>query len=205
MKHSASTTRADSVSTNLSAKKYMKIGCVLKNKPAHLKNVHSDTPKHADIFYKEEICRFGEDCSYAHKKVMNKDMKFEEMKDKHENEINDIKDEMDKLKETISLMQNKITELNQEIQSSKTINISEIVGLVVSLLDNTKTSEKSSNTANTNESLMQCAICAFKSENEEQRICHMREEHEDCFCCYLCDKYFETKQSMKYHNEFIHN
>ena len=33
----------------------------------------------------------------------------------------------------------------------------------------------------------------------------MREEHEDCFCCYLCDKYFETKQSMKYHNEFIHN
>ena len=131
--------------------------------------------------------------------------KFEEMKDKHENEINDIKDEMDKLKETISLMQNKITELNQEIQSSKTINISEIVGLVVSLLDNTQTSEKSSNTANTNESLMQCDICDFKSEHEKQRISHMREEHEDCFCCYLCDKYFETKQSMKYHNKFIHN
>ena len=33
-------------------------------------------------------------------------MKFEEMKDKHENEINDIKDEMDKLKETIYMMQN---------------------------------------------------------------------------------------------------
>ena len=22
---------------------------------------------------------------------------------------------------------------------------------------------------------------------------------------YLCDKYFETKENMKYHNEFIHN
>ena len=32
----------------------MKIGCVLKNKPAHLKNVHSDTPKHADIFTKKK-------------------------------------------------------------------------------------------------------------------------------------------------------
>ena len=55
-------------------------------------------PKTCRYFYKEEICRFGEDCSYAHKKFIKKDMKFEEMKDKHENEINDIKDEMDKLK-----------------------------------------------------------------------------------------------------------
>ena len=30
-------------------------------------------------------------------------------------------------------------------------------------------------------------------------------EHEDCYCCYLCDKYFETKESMKYQNKFIHN
>ena len=127
------------------------------------------------------------------------------MKEKYENEINNIKDEINKLKETISVMQNKITELNQDIQSSKTIDISQIVGLVVSLLDNTKTSEKSCYTANTNTGLMQCDICDFKSTNENQRISRMREEHEDWFCCYLCDKYFETKQSIKYHNEFIHN
>ena len=34
---------------------------------------------------------------------------------------------------------------------------------------------------------------------------HMSEEHDDCYCCYMCNKYFETKQSLKYHNEFIHN
>ena len=34
---------------------------------------------------------------------------------------------------------------------------------------------------------------------------HVSEEHEDCYCCYLCEEYFETKQSMKYHNEFNHN
>ena len=33
---------------------------------------------------------------------------------------------------------------------------------------------------------------------------HMIDEHYDCYCCYLCDKYFETNQSLKYHNEFIH-
>ena len=57
-------------------------------------------------------------------KVNTKYIKFEEMKEKYENEINNIKDEMNKLKETISVMQNKITELNQEIHSSKTNNIS---------------------------------------------------------------------------------
>ena len=33
---------------------------------------------------------------------------------------------------------------------------------------------------------------------------HMSEEHDDCYCCYLCAKYFENKQSFKQHNEFIH-
>ena len=47
-------------------------------------------------------------------------------------------------------MQNINTELNQEIKSLKAINISKIVGLVVSLLDNTKTSGKSSNAVNKN-------------------------------------------------------
>jgi hypothetical protein len=32
----------------------------------------------------------------------------------------------------------------------------------------------------------------------------MIDEHEDCYTCYLCNKYFETKHSLKHHNEFIH-
>ena len=170
--------------------------------------------RHEDRLSPEEQTCTSKECSFRHPKTcryfykkesQQNNMKIEEIKEKYENEINDIKDEMYKLTETIFLMQNKITELNQEIQSSKTIIISQIVGLVVSLLENTKTSEKSCNTENTNTSLMQCDVCDFKSENEKQRISHMREEHEDCFCCYLCDKYLETKQSMKCHNEFIHN
>ena len=136
---------------------------------------------------------------------MNQDPKIEVIKEKHETEINAIKDEMHKLKEVIYLMENKIAELNQDLQSSNKINIEEIVGLVVSLLDNAKSFEKSSNAANKNESLIHCDICDFKSENKKQMETHMSEEHDDCYCCYLCDKYFETKTSFKYHNEFIHN
>ena len=33
----------------------------------------------------------------------------------------------------------------------------------------------------------------------------MIEEHEDCYSCYLCAKYFGTKQSLKYHNKLNHN
>ena len=34
---------------------------------------------------------------------------------------------------------------------------------------------------------------------------HISEEHDDYYCCYLCAKYFETKQSLKYQNKFIHD
>ena len=125
--------------------------------------------------------------------------------EKHETEINAIKDEMNKLKEIISLMENKIAGINLDILSTKKVNIEEIVGLVVSLLDNPKSVEKSCNAANKNEILIHCDICDFKSEHEKQMESHMSEENDDCYCCYLCAKYFETKQSFKYHNEFIHN
>jgi hypothetical protein len=68
---------------------------------------------------------------------------------------------MSKIKETIVFMQNQITALNDEIQSSKKINISEIVGLVVSLLDNPKTSEISSTTTNKTQGQFKCDICVF--------------------------------------------
>ena len=52
---------------------------------------------------------------------------------------------------------------------------------------------------------MQSDICDFKSENEMQMEAHLGEEHDDCSCCYMCAKYFKTKESLKYHNKFIHN
>ena len=48
---------------------------------------------------------------------------------------------MSTIKETIVIMQNQITALNEGIQSLKKMDISEIVGLIVSLLDKPKTSE----------------------------------------------------------------
>ena len=35
-------------------------------------------------------------------------------------------------------------------------------------------------------------------------LSHMIDEHEELYTCYLCNKHFKTKQSLKYHNEFIH-
>ena len=153
-------------------------------------------PKTCKYFFREGVCRFGNGCSYTHKKVSNQDPKIKDMIEKHENEINAIKDEMNKLKEIISLMGNKIAEINLDILSSKKVNIEEIVGLVVSLLDNQKSFENSYISANKNESLMRCDICDFKSENEKQMELHMGEEHDDCYCCHMCAKYFETKQSF---------
>ena len=33
----------------------------------------------------------------------------------------------------------------------------------------------------------------------------MSDEHEVCYCCYLSEKYFVTKQSLKYHDKVTHN
>ena len=125
--------------------------------------------------------------------------------EKHDQEVNTIKDEVNKLKECISMMEDKIVELNQDIQSSNKFNIGEIVGLVVSLLDKRKSYEKPTTPENKSKTLEQCDICDFESENKNVMESHINEEHEDCYCCYLCNKYFETKESMKYHDEFIHN
>ena len=61
--------------------------------------------------------RFGDGCSYTYKKVSNLDPKIEEFIEKDVTEVTAIKDEMNKLKEVISLMENKISGLNQDIQS----------------------------------------------------------------------------------------
>ena len=98
-----------------------------------------------------------------------------------ENEINYIKKETKSMKKLSLWWGKKIKEINQQIKSSKTVNIAKIVELVVSFLDNPKPSEKSFTAANEKES----DICNFESENKKQRISHMREEHADCHCCSL--------------------
>ena len=158
----------------------------------------------ANIFSGSEFAGL-EMAALTHTRKSQIKIKKKDMIEKHEKEINAIKDEMNKLKEIISLIKNKVAEINLDILSSKKVNIEEIVGLVVSLLDNPKSFEKSYIAANKNESLMQCDICDFKSENEKQMESHMGEEHDDCYCCYMCAKYFKTKQSFRYHNKFIHN
>ena len=65
-------------------------------------------------------------------------------------------------------------------------------------------SERSHRAENKTEGLNKWDICKFESENKKLRTSHMIDEHDDCYCCYLCDYYFETNQSLKYHNEFIH-
>ena len=68
--------------------------------------------------------------------------------EQHTKDIKIITEEMNKLKEIVSLMKNQIIVLNNEIESSKQINVSEIVELVMSLLDTPKTSAMSSTTEN---------------------------------------------------------
>ena len=43
------------------------------------------TPQNKQIFSTEGIRRFGGDCSYAHTKVCNKDVKVKEIIENHEN------------------------------------------------------------------------------------------------------------------------
>ena len=85
-----------------------------------------------------------------------------------------LSNEMNNLKEMISLMENKIAEINLDVLSSKKVNIEEIIGLVVSLLDNPKSFEKSYIASNKNESLIHCDICDFKSKIKKQMESHMR-------------------------------
>ena len=113
-------------------------------------------PKACKNYFREGSCRFKEHCSYQHKKDLNQDILKQ-----NDIEINAIKEEISKLKEIISLMQKQIIELNQEIQDSNKINVAEIVGLVVSLLDNSEASTKSSTTTNKNKNSIDCDICDF--------------------------------------------
>ena len=112
-----STTRAGIASTDSDLETEIKTSLVLKNTNAHLKNF----PKACKHIFREDIFRFGEDCSYRHKNDSNKDLNVEDIQEQHANEIKTLKYEMSKIKEIIVIMQNQITTLNEEIKSSKKI------------------------------------------------------------------------------------
>ena len=135
---------------------------------------------------------------------MSNDLYIKDTKEQYPNDIKNMKDEIIMIKETIGLMQNQITEFNEQIQSSTKLNISESVGLVVSLLDKPELSDIPNRVENKTEGLNQCDIWEFESENKKLMTSHIIENHDDCYCCYLCNNYFETKRSLKYHTEFIY-
>ena len=78
-------------------------------------------PKACRNFSGEGICKFGEYCAYKHKKINNKninnDLNINDIKEQYENDIKNIKDYMIMIKATIVLMQNQITDINEQIQS----------------------------------------------------------------------------------------
>ena len=89
-------------------------------------------------FVRDGICRFRHDFSYRHVKDSEKDMNVN--KNSVDIYTEYIKTITEELKEIISCMKNQIQIFNQEIESSKKINFSVIVELVVYLLDHTRTS-----------------------------------------------------------------
>ena len=152
-------------------------------------------PKVCKYYSRDEICHFKEDCSYKHVKHSEKDMKVKDNIKQNTENINAITIEKNKMKEMVAIMEDQITLLKQELESSKKTNVAEIVELVVSLLDNQKASAKPAMLENKNktEKSKFCDICDFESESKAVMTSHMSDEHEDSYTCYLCDKYFITK------------
>ena len=71
------------------------------------------------------------------------------------------------IKETLVFMQNQNIGLNNQIQSSTKNNNSEIVGLVVSLLEKPEMSKISHRAKDKTEGQNKCDICEFESENKK--------------------------------------
>ena len=62
---------------------------------------------------------------------------------KHAQEINAMQEEISQLKVIINNLQNQINTLGQELEMSQKTNIKEVVKVVVSILDSSKSSFKS--------------------------------------------------------------
>ena len=124
---------------------------------------------------------------------------------KHSDEISVIQNEIILFKAIIVKMESKINDLNQEIELGKKTKIEDIVKIVVSMLNTSKSSETSSEVEYKNNSEAQCDQCSYKYENEELLISHMSKKHEDSYSCNLCGECSGTNNSLKSHNKYFHN
>ena len=159
-------------------------------------------PKLCRNFSEERYCRFGDDCAYKHKEEVNLSQHTESMM-KHSQEIIAMQEEIRQLKDIINKMQNQINILGQELEMSQKTNIEEIVKVVVSMIDSSKSPVKYGPAQKEN-NVIKCDHCSFKCEKEEIMVTHVREDHEECPYCYFCEEYFGTDKSLKYHNKQNH-
>ena len=124
---------------------------------------------------------------------------------KHSDKISVIPNEMILFKAIIVKMEIKINDLNQEIELGKKTKIADIVKIVVSMLNSSKSSETSSELEYKNNSEVQCDQCSYKCEDEDLLISHMGKKHEDSYSCNLCGECFGTNNCLKSHNKYFHN
>ena len=107
-----------------------------------------------------------------------------------------MQEEIRQLKGIINKMQNQINISGQELEMSQKTNIEEIVKVVVSILDNSKSPVKSGPAQKEN-NIIDCDHCSFKCEKDEVMVTHVREDHEEFPYCYFCGEYFGTEKSLK--------
>ena len=86
----------------------MKMNCVLKKTNVHQTNVYSDTPKHANTSSETEFAGMEKDALMRIKESVLKIRKLKKLRKKHGQEVNTIKNKINKLKEHISVMEDKI-------------------------------------------------------------------------------------------------
>ena len=80
---------------------------------------------------------------------------------KHAQEINAMQEEISQLKVIINNLQNQINTLGQELEMSQKTNIKEVVKVVVSILDSSKSSFKSGTEQKENNNI-ECDHCSFR-------------------------------------------
>ena len=54
-------------------------------------------PKVCKMFNKEETCKFGIDCAFKHKEEASSNIKVKDIQIKHNKEVSDLKEEVEKL------------------------------------------------------------------------------------------------------------
>ena len=86
---------------------------------------------------------------------------------------------------------------------SQKTNIEEVVKVVVSILDSSKSSVKSGTEQKEN-NIIECDHCSFRCKNDELMVTHVRKDHVECQYCYFCGEYLGTEKSLQDHNRQFH-